>query len=60
MNLITKVYFKTKDELLNKRFYLFNQEIIMPYKEYEKLEKNIVESLIVQNNCFTFSDEEVK
>lgn len=57
MNLITKVYFKTANELLNKRFYLFGKEIIIPYKEYEKLEKSIVESLILQNNYFTFNSE---
>lgn len=60
MNLITKAYFNTKEELLNKRFYLFNKEIIIPYEEYEKLDENEIYDLKIRGNYFNFTKEEVK
>lgn len=59
MNIITKIYFDTKEELLNKRFYLFNKEIIIPYKEYEKLNENEIYDLKIRGNYFTFAKKEV-
>lgn len=58
MNIITKVNFKNAEELLKKRFMLFNKEIIIPYREYEKLEENIVISLKLQGCYFTFKEVE--
>lgn len=56
MNVITKASFKTAEELLRKRFYLFNKEIIIPYSECEKLDKNIIIGLKLQGCYFTFKE----
>lgn len=56
MNVITKVNFKTAEELLKKRFYLFNKEIIIPHSECEKLDANIIIGLKLQGCYFTFKE----
>lgn len=57
MNIITKINFKTAEELLKKkRFTLFNKEIIIPYKEFEKIPNDIVMSLKIQGCYFTFKE----
>ena len=38
MNIITKINFDTAERLLQKNFTLFNKEIIIPYKEFEKIQ----------------------
>lgn len=59
MNKITKIKVETAEDLLRKRFMLFNKEIIIPYKEYKKIEmidENIVIAIKIQGNYFTFED----
>lgn len=56
MYVIVKRRFKTAEELLSKRFSLFNIEIIIPEKEAEKLPDDVVLSLKLQGNYFTFMD----
>lgn len=54
MNIVIRKYFKTAEELIKKKFSLFNLEIIIPYEEFNKLEDDIVLSLKLQGNYFTF------
>ena len=56
MNIFTKIKINTAEDLLRKRFSLFNKEIIIPYKEFEKLDENVVISMKIQGNYFTFED----
>ena len=60
MNIFTKIKINTAEELLRKRFSLFNKEIIIPYKEFEKLDKDIVISMKIQGNCFNIEENNNK
>lgn len=56
MNKITKIRFEKAEDLLRKRFTLFNKEIIIPFKEYEKINEDVVIAIKIQGNYFTFED----
>lgn len=58
MNIITKINFDTAERLLQNNFTLFNKEIIIPYKEFEKIPNDIVLSLKFRGCYFTFSEVE--
>ena len=54
MNIIIKKNFKTAEELLSKHFSLFNIEIIIPYEEFKKIKEDVIFSLKLRGNYFTF------
>lgn len=56
MRIVTKINYDTAEKLLEKRFNLFNKEIIIPWEEFKKIPNDIIFSLKLQGCYFTYNE----